>query len=219
MFELFHINIETRGKYKTYSDFEENDSKGAKLFFDKFNRTEWKNKYSDINEAYIENSPLLTTYGEITCISYGFIDDNNIKRIGSKQNTSEKDILLEFNKLMSKVEEKNFYLIGFRLLYFDIPWILHKMHSYNITPVSILTTYNKRPWDTRLKDLSDDWKLKLPYYNSFDEVCYELNVENSQIDTTIHDKYWNGDLEYIKNHCEKNIEASINVSKIIYNIK
>jgi hypothetical protein len=36
-------------------------------------------------------------------------------------------IVNDFNELLKKVEKKNFNLCGFRIINFDIPWILHKL--------------------------------------------------------------------------------------------
>jgi len=74
--ELFHFDIETAGQYKDYDNFLINDSRGAKLFESKYEKMKWSEKYSDINEAYLDNSGIISTYGRIVCISFGFIDND-----------------------------------------------------------------------------------------------------------------------------------------------
>jgi hypothetical protein len=64
----------------------------------------------------------------------------------------------------------------FRINYFDIPWVLHKLHKYGIEPANIIYLYDKKPWDCKIVDMSDDWKSKFAWAFSFDEMCYEIGV-------------------------------------------
>jgi hypothetical protein len=36
--------------------------------------------------------------------------------------------------------------------------------------------YDKKPWDCKIVDMSDDWKSKFAWAFSFDEMCYEIGV-------------------------------------------
>ena len=89
----------------------------------------WDEKYSDLNEAYKENVGVISTWGKICCISFGFIDNNGVKQIRSFYGDDELDIVNSFNELLKKIEKKSFNLSGFRINYFDIPWLLHKLHK------------------------------------------------------------------------------------------
>jgi len=93
------------------------------------------------------------------------------------------------------------------------------MHKYGITPPSILNIYDKKPWETRIVDMAEDWKQKFAWSSSFDEVCYELGVESpkDKIDgSEVHGKYWEGAYEEIKEYCEKDVSASLDVDRKIY---
>lgn len=216
--ELFHFDIECCGQYKDFHTFKSSDERGSKLFESKYNKM-WIDKYLDINEAYLENSSIISTYGKICCISFGFYDNNHIKHIKSFYGDDEKNILENFNNLLLKIESKNFKLCGYRILYFDIPWILHKLHKYDIKPANIIYLYNKKPWETRIIDIADDWKQKFAWASSFDEVAYELNI-NSPKDLIcghdVHKYYWSGKLEEIKNYCEKDVLTSLEICDKIY---
>jgi predicted PolB exonuclease-like 3'-5' exonuclease len=55
--------------------------------------------------------------------------------------------------------------------------------------------------------------------NSFDEMCYELDVESPKdkiSGSDVHKYYWLGKLVEIKEYCEKDIKACIESSKKIY---
>ena len=217
--ELFHFDIETCGQYKDYDSFLDNDKRGAKLFSSKYEKMNWNEKYTDINEAYIENAGIISTYGKICCISFGYIDSNGQKQIRSFYGDDEKDIVDSFNNLLKKIEQKNFSLSGFRINHFDIPWVLHKLHKYEIEPANIIYLYDKKPWDVRVTDMSDDWKQKFAWAFSFDEMCYELGVKSPKDiinGSDVHKYYWSGRVEDIKTYCEKDVSSSIDASKKLY---
>lgn len=217
--ELFFFDIETCGEYRDYSSFSDMDERGAKLFSSKFDKMGWLEKYDSIDDAYKQNAGVISTYGKICCISFGYIDTNGSKQIRSFYGESEVEIVKSFNELLKKIEKKNFALSGFRINYFDIPWILHKLHKYDIQPADIIYLYDKKPWDCRIIDIADDWKSKFAWSFSFDELCYELKVispKDNMNGSQVHDYFWSGRLEEIKTYCEKDVSCSIDVSKKIY---
>ena len=90
---------------------------------------------------------------------------------------------------------------------------------YGIDPASIISPYSKKPWDMRITDLSDDWRGKFAWAYTFDEVCYELSVDSPKDainGSDVHKYFWSGRIEEIKTYCEKDVAASIEVSKKIY---
>ena len=217
--ELFHFDIETAGQYKDYDTFLDNDERGARLFMGKYEKMNWSEKYADINEAYLENAGIISTYGRIVCISFGYIDNEGNNKISSFYGDDEQDIVNSFNNLLKKIETKSFNLSGFRINHFDIPWLLHKLHKYGIEPANMIYLYDKKPWDLRVVDMSDDWKGKFAWAFSFDEMCYELGVVSPKDiinGSDVHKYYWSGKIEQIKTYCEKDVHSSIEVSKKLY---
>lgn len=216
--ELFHFDIETAANYKDFETFETNDERGSKLFKDKFDRLGWSSRYDDVESAYLDQAGIISTYGRIVCISFGYIDNEGHNKITSFYGDDEKDIVEKFNNLLIRIESK-FTLCGFRINYFDIPWVLHKLHKYGIEPANIIYLYDKKPWDCKLVDMSDDWKSKFAWAFSFDEMCYELGVispKDLMNGSEVHKKFWQGKCEEIKVYCEKDVNSSIEAAKIIY---
>ena len=216
--ELFHFDIETAGQYKDYDSFLDNDERGARLFMSKYEKMNWSEKYEDINEAYLENAGIISTYGRIVCISFGY-ESKGEKMIRSFYGDDERDIVESFNNLLKKIETKSYNLCGFRINYFDVPWVLHKLHKYEIEPANMIYLYDKKPWDMRMVDMSDDWKSKFAWSFSFDELAYELNIKSpkdAMNGSQVHEYYWKGRVEDVKTYCEKDVEVSIEVSKRIY---
>ncbi len=216
--ELFHFDIETCGQYKDFDTFLDSDERGAKLFESKYIKMNWNEKYQSINEAYIENAGIISTYGKICCISFGY-ESNGEKQIRSFYGDDERDIVESFNNLLKKIEQKSFSLSGFRINHFDIPWVLHKLHKYGIEPASMIYLYDKKPWECRIVDMSDDWKQKFAWAFSFDEMCYELGVKSpkdAMNGSQVHKYYYQGRIEDIKTYCEKDVSSSIDASKKLY---
>lgn len=217
--ELFHWDIECAAEYKDFETFELNDARGAELFKKKFDKLESLKKYSSYDEAYLEQGGIVSTFGRIVCISYGYVSNTGAPIITSAYGDDERDIVFKFNEVLKKVETKNFNLCGFRLVYFDIPYLLHKLHKYGIEPANILYLYDKKPWEMRVVDISDDWKSKFAWAFSFDEVCYELGVESpkdAMDGSEVHKYYWSGRIEEVKTYCEKDVNSSIKVANLIY---
>jgi len=217
--ELFYFDIETCGEHKDYDTFLDTDERGAKLFSGKYEKMNWSDKYADINEAYLENAGIISTYGRIVCISFGFIDNEGNSKISSYYGDNEEEIVTSFNNLLKKIETKSFNLCGFRINHFDIPWVLHKLHKYGIEPANMIYLYDKKPWDLRVVDMSDDWKGKFAWAFNFDEMCYELGVQSPKDiinGSQVHEYYWKGRIEDIKTYCEKDVNSSIDASKKLY---
>lgn len=218
--ELFFFDIETTGEYPDFETFESVDTRGAALFRSKYIRMDWNHKWTTVDEAYVENAGIISTFGKVCCISFGFIDNSGNNQIKSFYGDNEKEIVENFNLLLKKIEVKNFNLSGYRICYFDIPWLLHKLHKYDIKPADILLPYAKKPWEMRIVDMFDDWKGKFAWSPSFDEMCYELEIESPKSNmngSEVHRNFWKGNLEEIKDYCEKDVLACIQVSKKIYN--
>ena len=213
------FDIETAGNYKDYETFLLEDDRGAKLFESKYKKLGWEEKYSSIDDAYQNNAGIISTYGRIVCISFGFIDNEGNNKISSYYGDNEEEIVTSFNNLLKKIETKNFNLSGFRINHFDIPWVLHKLHKYGIEPANIIYLYDKKPWDVRVTDMADDWKQKFAWAFSFDELCYELGVQSPKDiinGSDVHKYYWSGRVEDVKTYCEKDVNSSIEVSKKLY---
>jgi predicted PolB exonuclease-like 3'-5' exonuclease len=218
--ELFMFDIETCGEYADYNTFLLEDERGAKLFESKFKKMGWESKYENVETAYLESAGIISTYGKICCISFGYVDDSGTKQIKSFYGEDERDIVNKFNELLKKIETKAFNLSGFRVNYFDIPYILHKLHKYGIKPANIIYLYDKKPWDVRVVDIADDWKQKFAWAFSFDEVCYELGISSPKENmngSEVHEYYHKGKLEDIKRYCEMDVNSSIDVGNILYN--
>lgn len=217
--ELFHFDIETVSEYSDIHSLKDIDTIGYNLFKNKYEWL-WNDKYDSIEEAYLDKAGILSTYGKIICISFGFFKENGTNFIKSYYGNNEFNIVNSFNDALLKIQEKNFNIAGFKINQFDIPFLLHKLHKYNIKPAEILIPYNKKPWDMRIVDLAEDWKQKTLWPIYLDEIAYELGINSSKDEISGKDVgriYWvENDLEKIKTYCEKDVNVTIEIEKKIY---
>ena len=218
MKDLFHFDIETAGEYRSFDELKKNDPRGATLFEGKWKRMGWDQKFT-VEESYLDQSGIMSTYGRICCISFGYLDNNGNKQIRSFFGEDEPSIVASFNDLLKKIAQKSFNLSGYRINYFDTPWILHKLHKYGIEPADIIKPYEKKPWEMRIVDMADDWKQKFAYSYSFDEMLYELGIPSpkAKMDgSMVHECYHAGRLEEIRDYCEMDVSASIDAGLKLY---
>ena len=217
---LFYFDIETVGQYKDIDALKYNDLRGYNLFKKKYTNNLWmQERDDDIDYAYLNNAPIFSTYGKIVCISFGYYHDKTPQgyTVSSIYGDNEKDIVSQFQVLISKVSKRHMILSGYRIKAFDIPWIIHKMNKYNIEPPKLLDIQGKKPWEIAAFDLADGWKQQFKYYMSFDEVAYELDVESPKDDldgSKVHKAYWvDDDLVGIKTYCEKDVITCMRVAE------
>jgi hypothetical protein len=135
--ELFHFDIECSSAHPTFQTFEEKDERGSSLFRKKYEKMNWSEKYNSIDDCYLDQAGIISAYGKICCISFGYINNEGESTINSYYGDDEQHIVIRFNEMLKKVETKNFKLCGYRIMYYDVPWILHKLHKYGIKPANI----------------------------------------------------------------------------------
>ena len=217
---LFYFDIETVGEHIDFNTFKDNDLRGAELFEKKFNKNSFmSDRVNSVEESYLEQSPIFSTFGKIICVSFGYFTDKNPKgyTLNSLYGKNEYELMLSVADLFGKVYDKNMILSGFRINSFDIPWLVHKMTKYDIKLPKILEIYDKKPWEIQSFDLADKWKFGFRYFNTLDDVCYELGIDSPKdgIDgSKVHHTYWVEDgLEDIKKYCQKDVYASMLVGK------
>lgn len=222
--QLFYFDIETVGRYKDFKSFKLNDLRGSELFEKKYNNNDWlSDKWKSVDDAYIGNASVTSTYSKIICVSFGYFTNKNTKgyTINSIYGDNEESLMNELSELFLKVDKKHLTLSGYMINSFDIPLLVHKMNKYNIPVPNILNIYDKKPWEIQSFDLADKWKCGMKYYSSLDEVCYELNIESPKDDidgSKVHNTYWeDNDLERIKTYCEKDVYSSMLVGKKMIN--
>lgn len=221
---LFYFDIETVGKYKSLSDLKSNDERGYELFMSKYVKQNWATQCTP-EEAYTKYAPLLSTFGKVVCVSFGYFHNKNAEgyTIDSICGDDEAALMVEVRKLFTKVSSKHMFICGYNILTFDVPWLQHKMYKYGLSIPPVLRTYGKKPWEVSMVDLFKEWNSINRYYTTFDEVSYELDIPSPKEDmdgSKVHESYWvDHDLDNIKRYCECDVKASLMVGKQMLNME
>ncbi len=152
----------------------------------------------------------LPEYHKILCISVGYIDGNNEKKIKTLT-WDEVDIISDFQSMV-----KANTLIWFNISWFDIPFIVKRGLKYGLMVPSGLKTFGKKPWDMlNIVDLYQVYKMTGYNSASMDAVCKFLDIQSSKdewIDGSLvqsfHDQWRD---QEIYDYCERDVSATIDI--------
>jgi hypothetical protein len=219
--ELVYFDIETAGMYADLESLKLNDIRGYELFMRKIERKssqilDWK---EDPNDVYLNKSPLIPEFGRIVCVSVSTAV-NSVK-MNSYYDEDEEVLINKVHKLFMKISnETSMGLCGFYIKGFDVPWLNRKFLIYGLEIPKILKTFNMKPWEVNMIDLSEVWKSFGTLESvSFDEMLYTLNVESPKsvmAGKDVHYNYWiNKDVQKIKTYCEADVISCVRAAKQI----
>lgn len=216
--KMLFFDIESRGKYPTFKEFQANDPAGAYIWEKKSAR-----QYKDMTaeQSYEEKVSLYPEFGVIACLSYG-VWKNGEMTISTISNEDEETTIKLIANLFHKAGASFLSPTGWNIKNFDIPWIIRKMLIYGISVPDAISTYNKKPWETVSIDLKDVWKSFCSIDCNFEEATYALGIPSPKDDidgSQVHSEYWNGNIERIKTYCEKDVKAMIQMCEQLAAVK
>ena len=223
---MLFIDIETAANYR---DLEELKNEGPEGLYDlwlKKARTirEYGSEKGELteDELYINAAALYPEFGRIITISIGQIkfDEVGIAQDGNIRSfygNDEAELLQEFCGIMSAVFSKNsnVKLTGHNIKKFDMPWIVKKCLINGIIPPHQFHFQKLKPWENCLLDTYDIWKFGGMNGASQDLLCSVFGIPSSKGSTVagpeVSGQYWDGNLEAIKDYCELDVKATMNV--------
>ncbi len=221
---LLYFDIETIGKYPTLEHFKSEDERGYNLFLRKIERkSEWKSENPDT--IYYQKSSLVPEFGRIICASFAFYKNDEIRIKTLYDEFDEKILINQIQDLLIKISSSSTMgLCGYYIKGFDIPWLIRKMLKYDLKIPNIIRTYNIKPWDMNIFDLSDIWRGNGTLENvSFDEMLYDLGIDSPKSIISgedINNIWWKeSDINKIISYCEKDVKSCMKVAeKILINV-
>jgi predicted PolB exonuclease-like 3'-5' exonuclease len=153
-------------------------------------------------------------YGKIVCVSIGYMTKNDVWKVDGIIGTEE-EILNQTANIFNKALERNLMPCGYNIINFDLPWLNKKMIKYGIrVPYNILL-FDKKPWNLKVLDLCDAWKMTTKYMTSLEVVTYELGLESPKTDMhggEVHDVYWvENDINKISKYCNGDVKALVDI--------
>jgi 3'-5' exonuclease len=187
-------------------------------FVRKFTR-EFQNKdltAEDWIKLYHERAALYAEFGKIVCVSMGYVNEAEQIVLKSFASTDERALLEGVAITLNKTTS----LVAHNGLNFDYPWLCRRMIINGVRIPDVLDTRGKKPWEISLLDTAKDWQFnQWNYHVSLSTLCELLGLPSPKAGmdgSQVGDVYYNEkDLEKIKNYCEGDIVALINVHRVM----
>ena len=227
---MLFIDIETTSEFKTNKEFIKNRPIASKYWSKKAEQhRNTESHLADLtdSEMYDHMSALSPEFGKIRVITIGQIqfDEDGIQskcKIKSFYGDDESSILFEFLGTMQSVfnAKPDIKIIGHNIKNFDIPYIIKRSVINGLQIPHQFHLQKKKPWENCLLDTYDIWKFAGWNSASLDLICDCLGIPSPKEIMKASDtsqEYWNGNLEKIKEYCEGDVKATMNVMLKISN--
>lgn len=198
-------------------NFDELSQQEKKLF-------EKKVKYRINNETTLKDlyqqAGIWAEFGKIIVISTGYFakEDGSEFRIKSFASHNETEILQNFAALLNSkyFQKKSLQLCAHNGKEFDFPYIARRMLINQIPLSSQLTVFGKKPWETSFCDTMELWRFgDYKHYTSLELLTHILNIPSPKTDIEGKDVafiyYEQNDLEHIKEYCENDVIAVVQI--------
>ena len=175
------------------------------------------------NDVYQEKASITPEFGKIAAISWGIISDisgDEYKFSGKTiSSNNEVELLTQFHEKISKLVKKGgdyeYYLCGYALKGFDVPFIAKRMLINNMTLPPVLNTYGAKPWElNQYIDLSEAWKMTAwDSYTSMETLCALFDIEIKPLEPRlINTAYYDlNNYFFISQRCEDKVLAMANL--------
>jgi predicted PolB exonuclease-like 3'-5' exonuclease len=217
--KMAFIDIETVGAAATLDELFKTNPRQAQLW------DTWTRKMElDPHEDWLKKAGLQAEYGKIVCVSFGYYDANMQPKIQSFYGDDEHDILEKTAKVLNNSDNAGYKLAGHNIEKFDVPFLWKRMFIHGITPPDIITIWDKKPWDLKFFDTAKVWGNGYwkESFTSLETLSLVLGVDSSKDEmhgNEVHNSYWNeGGIEKIKTYCEKDVLATMEVARKIYEL-
>lgn len=220
-------DIETTTRYKEFGEYMEAEPFMAEEFIYRCDISDkWKGMPYDT--VYKECGMLHPEHGQVVSIAYklpvpqggfdgeviGFKDWQDYESYDKKW--ADKDILIRFNELLfSAFGEDRGMLGGYRINYFDNPFLFKRMIINGIYPQPTLNDVGIKPWDLKNIELYDWWSnLGVKGMCGFGASCEVVGVKNPKEEDIqgrfVGGRFWDDhDIDGINRYCMRDVDSSI----------
>lgn len=224
---MLFIDIETTSGFDSYSEFSKERPGAIAHWAKKCQqiRNGGEHLEKDDEEMYLHMTALYPEFGKIRVISIGqiqFGEGATISKIKSFYGDDEASLLKEFLGTMQAIfnSKPDIKLIGHNIKNFDIPYIIKRSIINSLEIPHQFQLQKKKPWENCLLDTYEIWKFAGWNSTSLDLICETLGLDSPKdimhaVETT--EEYWKGNLEKIKEYCEGDVRATMNVMLKISN--
>ena len=226
--KLLFLDIATVGIHPDWDTLtNENQSLAFQFehYFDWFQKRFPEDADKPISEMFVNRSALVPEFNRIVCVSVAFVTDKGDTKIQSFNDSDEKKLLIEVQKLLHKVGELGFFLCGHNVKGFDIPVLAKRMIINGLLPPKILPGHDTKPWEIKALDTKEVWQYGgYGSIASLELMCVCLGVPSPKtMEVTgnkVHEAFWiKKDYKGISDYCEADVLSLINVIKKLTQLK
>jgi hypothetical protein len=234
--KLLFFDIETVSQYKDLYEMPEDKLKMWESYYDTFRKKvtdESKldqglsknfNQKNVNKEVYRQTAAFFPEFGKVACVSMAFVTKNGEVRYESFYGEDEIQILTETKKIFDKIEPLGFDLCGQSIKIFDIPFLGKRYFINGLKPPKLFPAHDTKPWDLRVLDTKEIWQFGNNWsLGSLDLICSVLNIESPKNGDVKGDNvttnYWEGNHEEIKEYCERDVKALVDIINKLNNLK
>ena len=234
--KLLFFDIETVSQYKDLYDMPEDKLKMWESYYDSFRKKvtdESKldpslsrnfNQKNVNKEVYRQTAAFFPEFGKVACVSMAFVTKTGEIKFESFYGEDEIHILTETRKVFDKIEPLGFDLCGQSIKIFDIPFLGKRYFINGMKPPKLFPTHDSKPWDLRVVDTKEVWQFGNNWsLGSLDLICSVLDVDSPKNGDvkgdTVTTNYWEGNHEEIKEYCERDVKALVDIITKLNNLK
>lgn len=231
--KLLFFDIESVSQYEDLYDMTEDKLKMWESYYDSFRKkvtdesridSEIMSKKDIQREVYRQTAAFFPEYGKVACVSMAFVTKEGEVRFESFYGEDELHILTEVRKIFNKIEPLGFDLCGQSIKVFDIPFLGKRFFINGMKPPKLFPTHETKPWDLRVVDTKEVWQFGNNWsLGSLDLICSSLNIESPKNGDVKGDSvttnYWEGNHEEIKEYCERDVKALVDIITKLNNLK
>lgn len=231
--KLLFFDIETVSQYKDLYDMPKDKLKMWESYYDSFRKKvtdeslidpEVMSK-KDINrEVYRQTAAFFPEFGKVACVSMAFVTKDGEIRFESFYGEDEINILTEVRRIFDKIESLGFELCGQSIKIFDVPFLGKRYYINGMKPPKLFPTHDSKPWDLKIIDTKEVWQFGNNWsLGSLDLICSVLDIDSPKNGDVKGDNvttnYWEGNHEKIKEYCERDVKALVDIITKLNNLK
>ena len=179
-------------------------------------KTSYQRKEEIAAEDFYERAGIWAEFGKIICISVAYFTEKDSQRnlrVTSFSGDDEKQILVDFKKLLDTHFNKAFHVLcAHNGKEFDFLYIARITIVHQIELPSKLNLFGKKPWEVPHLDTMELWKFgDYKHYSSLQLLTTILGIPSPKDDidgSEVANVYYKEkDLDRIVNYCEKDTIA------------
>jgi hypothetical protein len=230
--KLLFFDIETVSQYNDLYDLPERDFEMWMRYYNSFRKrvteeskiTESMSEKEIFQEVYRQTAAFFPEFGKVACVSMAFVTKTGEVRYESFYGEDEMEILLNTRKVFDKVASLGFDLCGQSVKMFDIPFLGKRFFINGLKTPKMFPTHETKPWEIRVVDTKEVWQFGNNWsLSSLDLVCSALDIDSPKNGDVKGDSvttgYWEGKHEEIKEYCERDVKALVDIINKINDLK